>query len=435
MRIRMLTLGTRGDVQPFVALGVELRRRGHDVAVCTAVNFEGFVRGHGVDFVPIRADFLKFTQSEEGKKMLGGNPLEIMKNMKKLIYPMMETMLEDSWTAARDADVLIYHPKAFGGYDLAEKLDIPAFPAHPIPIIAPTGGLTNPALPVSTDNRWLNRRSYEVNRLLLGSFMGMINRWRRETLGLAGRRSVFTNDLRVRGRELPVLYGCSPAVVPFDPEWEGRVCMKGFWFLPERGGGRGAGQPGSEWTPPEALERFLAAGDAPIVVSFSSMPLKDPERTLGMLREGLALAGRRGVVLTGWSGMRAAGDAGDDVLCLEEAPHDWLFPRAAGVIHHGGAGTTAAALRAGVPMTICPFSADQPFWARRMLALGVSPAPLPEKAMSAPAFAARIAEMTGEASLRLRAEEIAASLASENGVAATADFVERYAREFARREA
>lgn len=425
MRIRMLTVGTRGDVQPFVALAVELRRRGHEVAVCTAPNFEGFVRSRGVDFLPIRADFLQFTQSEEGKKMLGGNPLETMKNMKKLIFPMMETMLLDSWTATREADALIYHPKAFGGYDLAEKLDIPAFVAHPIPMIAPTGGLTNPALPFATGNRWLNRRSYAVNRLLLGSFMGLINRWRRETLGLRGKRTVFSDDLRVRGRDIPVLYGCSPSVVPFDLAWKGRVSMEGFWFLPST----------DEWKPPEALERFLAEGSAPIVVSFSSMPLKDPERTFDMLSEALALAGWRGVVLTGWSGMRASGDLGGGVFALEEAPHDWLFPRSAGVVHHGGAGTTAAALRAGVPMAICPFSGDQPFWARRMQALGVSPAPLPEKRMSAAAFASRIEAMTSGEGMRCRASALAAAIASEHGVAATADFVERYARDFARTQA
>ncbi|MES7204625.1 hypothetical protein U6Q21_12695, partial [Cutibacterium acnes] len=160
--------------------------------------------------------------------MLGGNPLEIMKHMRSIIYPMMETMLEDLWAASQGAELLMYHPKAFGGYDIAEKLEIPVFAAHPIPILAPTGLLTNPALPFSIRSRWLNRKSYAFNRMAVMPFRRIINHWRQDTLGL-GSRSFLTDDLRVNGRDIPVLYGCSRAVVPYDPVWRGRVSMEGFW--------------------------------------------------------------------------------------------------------------------------------------------------------------------------------------------------------------
>lgn len=413
MKIKLLTIGTRGDVQPFVALGVGLRKRGHDAVICTSQDFEDFVRMHGVGFAPIRADFMKLTQSEEGKRMLGGNPLEIIKQMKKLIYPMMRQMLEDLWTVSQDADVLIYHPKAFGGYDIAQKRGIPVFAAHPIPIIAPTGNFTNPILPFSFRNRWINRKSYQLNRLMLFSFMGIMNKWRRETLHLPAR-SVFANDLRVNGRDIPVLYGCSPSIIPYDPNWKGQVSMEGFWFLPDAG----------DWHPPKTLESFLAAGPPPIVISFSSMPLKQPDNVLDMIKRALKRTGQRGIIMTGRSGMSFSGDTDEDILCIQEAPHTWLFPQAAGVIHHGGAGTTAAVLQAGKPMTICPFTGDQPFWAKTMDELGVSTQPLHEKTMSVDRLADRMLSLAGNATLKSNALALSAKIQKEMGVERTVDFIE-----------
>lgn len=413
MRVKLLTIGTRGDVQPFIALGSGLQRRGHDVVVCTSQDFEGFVRAHGVSFAPVRADIMKLTQSDAGKRMLGSNPFEILKQMKKVIYPMMKNMLEDLWRASQDADVLIYHPKAFGGYDIGQKLNIPIFAAHPIPIIAPTANFTNPILPFSLKNRWLNKKSYQLNRLMLSSFISMINQWRREMLNLPGR-SVFTNDLRINGRDIPVLYGCSPSVMPYDPIWKDRVCMEGFWFLQEE----------DNWHPPTALKSFLKAGPPPIVISFSSMPLRQPGNAFEMIKEALKRTGQRGIILTGWSGITST-ETDEDILCIQEVPHTWLFRQAAGIIHHGGAGTTAAVLRAGKPMTICPFTGDQSFWARRMHELGVSTQPLHEKTMTIDHLADRIFALTSSSKLNKNAQALAARIHVEMGVDRTVDFIER----------
>jgi len=415
MKVSLVTMGTRGDIQPFIALGEGLLNRGYEVVICTSRDYEDFVSDHGLSFIPIRADFLTLTQSEEGKRMLGGNPFEIMKQMKSLIHPMMIQMLEDIQMATEDADTLIYHPKAFGGYDIAEKRKIPAFVAHPVPIIKPTGAFTNPALPFSLSNPWLNKKSYHINRLMIFSFMKLINKWRRTHLHLPDR-SILTDDLRIDGREISVLYGCSPSVIPYDVNWKNSVCMEGFWFLSEK----------ADWQPPHQLESFLCAGAPPIVVSFSSMPLKQPAMVLEMIRQALKRSGQRGILLTGSSGMSNYYDPSDDnVLCIPEAPHSWLFPRAAGVIHHGGAGTTAAVLKAGKPMTICPFATDQPFWARRMSELGVSTSPLIEKMMSIDTFTKRIAELTSSSMIRYNAKEIAVKLNAEQGVERTVDFIGR----------
>ncbi|MBL3648275.1 glycosyltransferase [Bacillus sp. RHFS10] len=412
MKINLLTIGTRGDVQPFIALGKELSRRGHHVTICTEDAFKDLAEKNRLSFSAIRADYADLTQSEEGKNMLKGNPISIVRQLKTVIYPMMEQMLDDIWTVAQDADAIIYHPKVFGGYDLAEALHIPAFIAHPVPVIAPTRHFTNPVLPFVMRSGTLNRASFKINRLLTASFFSLVNKWRQETLGLSGKRSVFKDDSVLNGKHIPVLYGCSPSIIPFDQQWEGRVSMKGFWFVDE-----------DAWTPPPELLHFLEAGPPPFTVSFSSMPLRNPDHILNMLQQAFKETGQRAILLTGSSGINRTTDS-PHIFTAGSMPHSWIFPQSRAVIHHGGAGTTAAALKAGKPMIICPFSGDQPFWARKMRDIGVAAAPLKEKKMSVEAFVSRIHELVSNHTYSQRASEAAALIKKEDGVRHTTDFIE-----------
>ncbi|MBP3951634.1 glycosyltransferase [Bacillus suaedae] len=417
MNITILTVGTRGDVQPFVALGKELVDRGYHVTICTGKNFKRFVEDNGLIFSPVTIDYLELTQSEEGKKMMGGNPIEIVKNMKTMIIPMMERMLDDLWASSRDADLIIYHPKAFGGYDIAEKLGVPVFVAHPIPAIAPTRLFSNPALPVSFNFGWVNEISFKANRLFMASFFKLINNWRRETLGLNKKRNLFTNDLTLHNKPIPVLYGCSPEIIPFDPNWNGSVSMSGFWFLEDK----------IDWEPPTDLLHFLEIGPPPIAISFSSMPLKNPYKIKAMLEEALEIIGQRGLFITGWSGMDTKKTKAH-IHSVQSIPHSWLFKRTSGVVHHGGAGTTAAVLKAGKPMIICPFSGDQPFWAKRMHDLHLSTAPLREKDMTVEAFVTRIQELVNNQELTSNAIALSERIAQEEGIKDTVDFIEECIR-------
>ncbi|OBY76307.1 hypothetical protein BBG47_27940 [Paenibacillus sp. KS1] len=168
MRVKLLTLGTRGDIQPFIFLGNGLRKRGHHVTICTSHNFEELIHAYDLEFVTIQADIMKLAQSEEGKQMLGGNPLSIMKQLKTHIIPMMRQMLEDLWQASENAEAIIYPPKVLGGYDIAQKRKIPAFTAHPTPIIIPTGNFPNPILPFNLRIRLLNKNQLMFVKLSLG---------------------------------------------------------------------------------------------------------------------------------------------------------------------------------------------------------------------------------------------------------------------------
>ncbi|ARV46680.1 glycosyltransferase [Bacillus inaquosorum] len=412
MKINLLTIGTRGDVQPFIALGKELSRRGHYVTICTEGSFKDLAEKNKLSFSPIGTDYTHLTQSEEGKNMLKGNPLSIVSQMKTVIYPMMEQMLEDIWAASKDADAIIYHPKVFGGYDIAEALHIPAFIAHPVPIVAPTRHFTNPVFPFSLQSGQLNKASFKINRLLTAAFFSLINKWRHETLSLPDKRSVFKDDSVLNGKLIPVLYGCSPSIIPFDQQWKGHVSMQGFWFLAE-----------DDWNPPPELLHFLEAGPPPFTVSFSSMPLQNPDHTLNMLQQAFKETGQRAILLTGSSGIKQMTDS-PHIYTAGSIPHGWIFPQSRAVIHHGGAGTTAAALKAGKPMVICPFSGDQPFWARKTRDIGVAAAPLKERDMTVAAFVSRINELISNNTYSQRASEAASLIDKEDGVRHTADFIE-----------
>ncbi|MBS7457298.1 glycosyltransferase [Coralloluteibacterium stylophorae] len=183
---------------------------------------------------------------------------------------------------------------------------------------------------------------------------------------------------------------------------------------------------GEGWAPSPALQAFLDAGPAPVYIGFGSMGDTDPARTTRIALEALARAGRRGLIATGWGGLRA--DAlPDDVFAIDHAPHDWLFARMAAVVHHGGAGTTHAVLRAGRGSVICPFFGDQPFWGRRVYALGAAPAPIAQRRLSAPALAAAIEAATGDA-VATRAQALGARLREEDGVATAVRCIGRLAR-------
>jgi UDP:flavonoid glycosyltransferase YjiC (YdhE family) len=203
-----------------------------------------------------------------------------------------------------------------------------------------------------------------------------------------------------------VLYGYSPHVIPPPPDWGADTHVTGYWFL----------DPPSGWTPPPALHEFLAAGPPPVYVGFGSMSSRNPQATAKLVLDALGAAGQRAVLLAGWSGLRPA-DLPDSVLMVDSVPFAWLFPRMAAVVHHGGAGTTAAGLRAGVPSIVVPFFGDQPYWGRRVAELGVGPAPIPRKRLTVEVLAGAIDRAVTDPVLRRRAAELGVRIRVEDGVA------------------
>jgi UDP:flavonoid glycosyltransferase YjiC (YdhE family) len=214
---------------------------------------------------------------------------------------------------------------------------------------------------------------------------------------------------RARRDRRPVLCCFSEAVVPRPADWPSYVHTTGYWFVDAAAG----------WTPPPELAEFLAAGPPPVYVGFGSMVPADPTRTDSVVRAALRRAGVRGIV----SGDPARAPHDDDILVVNDVPHAWLFPRMAAVVHHGGAGTTAAGLRAGVPTIVCPFFGDQPYWGERVAALGAGPRPLPIKGLTAGRLSAALEQATGSERMRSAATGLGERLSAEDGVGAACDIL------------
>lgn len=413
MKILILTLGSRGDVQPYVALGLGLQAAGHQVTVATLESFAAFVRERGLAFVPFQGDLLALMQTPNGKAAIAGkgNMLALLRQVR----PMYRRLLDAAWAAAAAADLVIYHPKIVGGYSIAEQRGIPGILALPLPLYSPTAAFPSPILPWANLGGPLNRLSHRAMvSLASASVRGVLNDWRRDVFGGGPVR----DELVLRGQPVLRLYSYSPAVVPTPDDWDASSIATGYWFLDRA----------DTWQAPAALTAFLRDGPPPVYVGFGSMPTEDAIHTTALVTDALARAGQRGVLATGWGGL-AIGESVPSIYMLDSAPHDWLFPQMAAVVHHGGAGTTAAGLRAGVPSVICPFFGDQPFWGRQVARLGAGPAPIPQKRLTSTRLADAIHGAVSNAGMRERAAAIGAAIRAEDGIARAITAIEaQYAR-------
>jgi len=322
--------------------------------------------------------------------------------------------MHDAYEAARGTDAVIVTGSAFYfGTSVAEKLGVPYIQAYVQPV-HPTGEFSSALFPVTTIDQWaVNYLTHYVGGMMIWQLMRpLVNDARREFLHI-GPTSVtgpFVESLRKR---LPVVYGFSPAVIPRPRNWPDFVHVTGHWFLDY-----------PEYEPPADLMAFLEAGPPPVYVGFGSMASTDPERMTEIVLSAIKRSGQRAIFLTGWGGLSQS-DLPDDVFKIESAPHDWLFPRMAAIVHHGGAGTTAAGLRAGLPTIICPFLGDQPFWGRRVHALGVGPAPIPQKRLNADNLAEAIRAATTDSAMRARAAALGERIRAEDGVGNAVAIVNR----------
>lgn len=411
MKVCFFTLGTRGDVQPYVALGRELIREGHEAVICVGESFRRLVESNGIGFVPTTSDLMAIAASPEGKAILE-HPIRNLRRAlsyaKEVINPAYRKTLEEFYAAASDADVIVYHPKALGAVDIALKHGIPCVSMPPVPVTYPVSEFANLAVTTKDLGKWLNQATYRVNEMAESSQIHLINDFRAKVLQLPKRKAGLYTYTDGR-KAIPTVYPLSKALFPEVSSWDGHVFLPGFFFLDSEGE-----------TLPEEVEQFLAAGEPPVAVTFSSMPLAQPVRLLEKLRAALETTGNRAVILTGNSGIECEND--DRICAVQTAPHSALFPRVKGVIHHGGVGTMAAALRAGKPQMIIPFSVDQPFWAKRLYRLGYSVKPMREKEVTAAELAKAFTEMD-DPDVLSRAEEIASIIRDEKATADTVKYL------------
>ena len=415
MLITILTAGSRGDTQPYIALGLELKKAGHTVRIAASEGFESFITGYGLEVFALKGNITELARTAVGQEaMKADNPLKFFSSFNSPEFKAFALEMQNGfYNACAGSDLIVYHPGAPIGYFIASQMQIPSVLAPPFPM---TPTREYPALLFYDSVRLGRGYNLLTHRLFESMFWlavgGSIKGYWIQKFGHAPDH--FSNPFKLQTtRRLPTVTACSDYVFPRPADWPEHVHNTGFWFLDDMGG----------WAAPAELLDFLQKGKPPVYVGFGSLGNSETAvQTTELVMEALRLSGQRGVLATGWNGMASLEHGREDVFILESAPHSWLFPQMAAVVHHGGAGTTAAGLRAGVPSVIVPFANDQFAWGRRVFELGVGPRAIRRKNLSAQNLAQAIQSALKPA-IADAARELGRKIQSETGAATAARII------------
>ncbi|KAA8538893.1 hypothetical protein F0562_025585 [Nyssa sinensis] len=407
LQIVMLIVGTRGDVQPFVAIGKCLQEYGHRVRLATHSNFKEFVLAAGLEFYNLGGDPKVLAgYMVKNKGFLPSGPSEIQtqrKQIKDIIYSLLPacTNPDPDTKIPFKADAIIANPPAYGHTHVAEALKVPLHIFFTMPW-TPTSEFPHPLSRVKQPVGY--KLSYHiVDALIWLGIRDIINDFRKKRLKL--RPMTYLSGSYSSPPDVPYGYIWSPNLVPKPKDWGPKIDVVGFCFL----------DLASSYEPPLSLVEWLEAGTEPIYIGFGSLPVQEPGKMTSIIVQALEMTGQRGIINKGWGGLGSLAEPKDFVYLLDNCPHDWLFLRCAAVVHHGGAGTTAAGLKAACPTTVVPFFGDQPFWGEQVHARGVGPPPIPVDEFSLEKLVAAIQFMLNP-SVKECSVNLAKAMENEDGV-------------------
>lgn len=413
MHITIFVYGTWGDLRPHTALGMALKERGHDIQVVASRGYEDWIRARNLDYYPLTSDVNVFTK--ENAAIIDEGIIQQIQMSRKALPPIMTQMGAECYEATRDSDVLM--TVEFGVsllFDVIKTNNLKTIlinPAH----LNLTSEFSSAATPAAPDwfpfPKWYNRMSYSlVQRIQWMVFSGSRNKIA-EKLGVD--KSKFA-EFQAMINSTPALTTVSKHILQRPADWGEHWQITGYIFDED-----------ADWSPPQDLVDFLEAGEAPVYIGFGSMPDSKPEATTRTIIEAVQKTGKRAIILSGWAEL-GADDVPDNIYILKYAPHNWLFPKMSALIHHGGAGTTASGLRAGVPTTIVPHAGDQAYWGRTVKQLGIGTDPIPRKKLSVENLAQVIRTLTSDKSLRDNAQALSQKIQEEDGLAEAVQWVERF---------
>lgn len=416
LKIAMLVVGTRGDVQPFIAFAKRLQEFGHHVRLASHVNYRTFVESAGIEFYPLGGDpriMAGYLAKNKGFLLSGPTEISVQrKQLKEIINSLLPACTEPDLETGNPfrAQAIIANPPAYGHVHVAEALGVPLHIFFTMPW-TPTQEFPHPLARVPQSAAY--RLSYLVVDLIVWwAIRSYINDFRKRKLKLPPIAYFSTYHGSIS--HLPTGYIWSPHLVPKPSDWGMLVDVVGFCFL----------NLGTSYQPRKEFAHWIQQGPNPIYIGFGSMPLEDAKKTTSIILEALEETGQRGIIGRGWGDLGLLSEVPVDVFLLDDCPHDWLFPHCAAVVHHGGAGTTAEGLRAGCPTTVVPFFGDQFFWGERIHATGVGPAPIPVYELSVERLSNAIRYML-QPEVKCRAKEVARLIRNEDGVGAAVDAFHR----------
>lgn len=405
MQITILTAGSQGDVQPYLALAVGLKNEGYQVRLAANSNFAGFAARYGVDFFPVQVDSFKFVQTPQAQAWLESDSIPaLIIHTTRAVRSVAPRIVTDVLDACRETDAIIYNSFALPFvYFIGKQFNLPCIPASIDPL--PNG--SHPALPLNI--QWNRSRAFNllshwvVDEFVWRVYAPIVRKvWKGRVA--VSRINPYRQALKDGGL---VLSGYSPAVLPRPADLPKQVVITGYWFL----------DPDPAWQPDPDLVAFIRSGQHPLYIGFGSMGnAKKNEATAEAVLKALAETGQRAVLGAGWSELGNGRLLPGNVFLLRNIPHTWLFPQMAAVVHHAGPGTAAAALSAGVPNVVVPHFASQFFYAHRVAELGVAPPPIPRRQLTAERLAQAISSAVGDRGFQERAAAIATQIGTENGI-------------------
>ena len=416
MRITLLTYGSRGDIQPFVALADGLRAAGHQPTLAAPYRFAQFAAQYQIPFVPLPGDPEELSERiNDSRHSLP----QMIGSMNEYVLSIAAPVWQSAKSACLGAEIII-HSFLFttGAHSLARQMGVPDISIQLFPTFAPTHAFPMVAAP----NLPAGLLSY------FSHWLGVQTFWHIGKIGFERLKKIdsetfdmqlfwpFERDIASPTGNTPLIFAYSPQIIPRPGDWQDPgIFVTGYFFLNEA----------EKYTPQPKLIEFLSQNEPPVCISFGSMISKESARTAAAVGEALKSTGQRGVILTGWGSEVPEIDP-QRIICLQSAPHDWLLPYCKAIIHHGGAGTTAAALRAGIPNIIIPHGADQPFWGNQVSRLGVGPKPLAVNTLNGKNLAFAIQTALTPV-VQAKASEIGKLIRAENGVGAAIEIIEAHA--------
>lgn len=414
MHISMFVYGTWGDIRPHVVLGVALQQLGHDVQVIASSVYEQWVRERNLGFYPLTTDVNRIIKQNASALDMG--IIGQLKITKTMLKPAFIQMGLEVLEATRQSDIIITVQFGLGLlFDILKVNNLRVILVNPAPL-NPSSEFAFLGMPTARKGvpfgKAYNRFTYRlIDRIQWSAIAGARNEIATQHLGLPKSK---IDDFRTLLANTPALTIVSKHVFERPSDWSDLFQVTGYLFDDD-----------PAWTPPQDLTDFLADGEAPVYIGFGSMPDSNPQKTTQTIIEAVQRAGKRAIILTGWAGLGQDNVPGN-IHILQYAPHSWLFPKMAAVIHHGGAGTTASAFRAGVPMTIVPHNADQPYWGKRVQELAVGTAPIPRKKLTTENLSDALQALTQNDEFRQNAQALAQKIGVEEGLSEAVKWVQYY---------
>jgi sterol 3beta-glucosyltransferase len=408
MKIALITHGTRGDIQPFVAVALALMERGHGVTLAAPPNLQSFIQKCGVRAEKVAIDSQAFMESEEGRKWLAaGNVSAFIKRMNAISHAHRDELIDDYLRACGSADLIIanFLTEDFASV-IAEQRSIPLLSLHMAPLRVTTDAFPSPLVTTrQLPFRVLNRATHALfDNVWWKGARDDVNVFR-QRLGLQPANRSTARRLAEQGAY--TIHAFSPRLVPQPFDWGKTMPVVGSIGFPIE-----ARRRLGEATPDPELAAWLRSGKPPVYYGFGSMPVRDPAEMTRIVSAVAHKRGERAIIGAGWSRLEAAKGLADHVRIVGAVDHGWLFPQCSAAVHHGGAGTVFAVTSAGLPSVVCSVIADQPFWGVRLERLGVG-VHLPFKKLTAASLENALLQVS-EPGVRKAAALLGADLQAES---------------------